>query len=153
MCFHVHGWHMSQYCTTTLVFSLIGLGGQDHFLHNTKLTLCILLWVCCFKIFTKPSHTHSLELLLMNSDILHFFDHTCTPCRLSAKSLSPYLKGRDLHLTSEITLYFMCVFQKSPWSTPQLWWAAQRNQQVSIRALCTSPISTAALWEEQKHII
>lgn len=77
----------------------------------------------------------TLELLLMNSGLKHFFDYTCTLSRHRAKSLRLYLKGRNLHLTSEITLHCLCMLQKSQWSAPQLWWAAQRNQQVSIRSL------------------
>lgn len=77
----------------------------------------------------------TLELLWMNSGLKHFFDYTCTLSRHRAKSLRPYLKGRNLHWTREITLHCLCVLQKSQWSAPQLWWAAQRNQQVSIRSL------------------
>lgn len=41
-------------------------------------------------------------------------------------------ESMDLYRTSEAVLCFLCAFQKSLWSTPQLWWAARRNQQVSI---------------------
>lgn len=52
----------------------------------------------------------------------------------ASKSLGPYLKGIDLHLPNEITC-ILCVLQKSLWSTPRRWWAAQRNQQVSTCSL------------------
>lgn len=134
MCFHVHTWHMSQSKPTARqpwYFLLLALVSKDALYFST---LSSLFCRGRINIFRKP-YTHTLELLLINSDILHFFDHTRTHSRHPAKSLGPYLKGGDLHLTSEITLYFFCAFQKSQWWTPQLWWAARRSQQVSIRSV------------------
>lgn len=78
----------------------------------------------------------ALERLLLNSGTQHFFDDTHTR-RHRAKS--PYLKGRNLHLNqwiiASVLCVCVCVFQKSQWSALQLWWAAQRNQQVSIHTL------------------
>lgn len=54
----------------------------------------------------------------MNSDILHVFDHTCTLSGRPAKSLRPYLKGMDLHLSSEITLCFLVCVSEIPVVNP-----------------------------------
>lgn len=57
----------------------------------------------------------------------------------AAKSFCGCLKKVWIHIhPHKLNLHYffcVCVFQKSLWSTPQLWWAAQRTQQVSSVSL------------------
>lgn len=59
----------------------------------------------------------SVELLLLNSDMLQLFDCSCTVSSHTARSFRPYLKGKNVHLTSEMTVFLVC-FAEIPVVSP-----------------------------------
>lgn len=119
MCFHVCSRHMSQSKRTIRqpwYFLLLALVSKDTFYSSSILSLPSVF--CCeyINIYTKQSYAQCLKLCLIQTHFISLTTHS-----LLVGIQPNHLKGMDLHLTSEITLYFLCVFQKSQWSTPQLW--------------------------------
>lgn len=131
--FHMHCWHMSQSKNLLLdspsVFFLMAPMSEKALFRSSMPRLTSLFCCECVNICANHFGMTFNEFRLETFMWLHMHswqaESQITYCRL-------YLKGRNLHLTSELTLYCLCVLQKSQWSAPQLWWAAQRNQQVSI---------------------
>lgn len=104
---------------------------QQHFflLQNAKVYLCGYMDL----VLKKNS---SLGSLAMQTVFLEpqTLSHACNQITLCL------FKMLWIHIhTRRLNLYYLCVFQKSLWSTPQLWWAAQRSQQVSRLSLHLSP--------------
>lgn len=92
-------------CTAIRVFILPGLAVQTMSARFSILSCCESI-----NIFRK--------LLLMDSDKPQFLDHTVT----ALQSLRPHLKGRfTFNQRNKFVFSCVCVFQKSQWSTPQLW--------------------------------
>lgn len=143
---------MSQsktYFMTTLVFSVIDksccwrTGRLPHLLH---IRLCCG-YINIFNLYSEPSHTHSNLNEFRHASFL--WPHMCINGH-TAKSLTPYLKGKDLHLTIWSDCIFLCLF-RNPSGQSHSCGEQHRGTSRLVYTLCTSPLRTTAL-REQKHI-
>lgn len=93
----------------------------------------------------------SLELVLLNSDTHRFFDCSSTVSSHKARSFRPYLKVKNLHLTSRMTVFLVC-FAEIPVVSPTA--VVSSTEEPAGQCMLSAPprpISTTALREEQKH--
>lgn len=92
----------------------------------------------------------SLELVLLNSDTHRFFDCSCTVSSHGARLFRPYLKGKNVHSASEMTVFLVC-FAEIPVVSPTAVVSSTEEPAGQCTLSAPRPISTTALREEQKH--
>lgn len=75
----------------------------------------------------------------------------CTVSSHRARSFRPYLKGKNVHLTSEMTVFLVC-FAEIPVVSPTAVVSSTEEPAGQCTLSAPSPISTTALREELKHV-